>query len=59
MSKLSETKNHIGVKVDMDEVDVTAESEDSRSPETPKEKEDAIIEVFRHFQMIRWFSVFS
>jgi hypothetical protein len=37
----------------MDEMDVTAaESEDSRSPETPKEKEDAIIEAFRHFQMI-------
>ncbi len=52
MSKLSETKNHIGLKVDMDEVDVAAESEDSRSPETPKEKEDAIIEAFRHFQMI-------
>ncbi|MGN8819239.1 RNA methyltransferase [Oribacterium sp. HCP28S3_H8] len=27
-------------------------SEGSRSPETPKEKEDAIIEAFRHFQMI-------
>jgi len=26
--------------------------EDSRSPETPKEKEEAIIEAFRHFQMI-------
>ena len=39
LSKRSETKNHISVKVDMDEMDVTAaESEDSRSPETPKEK---------------------
>jgi len=28
-------------------------SEDSRSPETPKEKEEAIIEAFRHFQMAR------
>ena len=38
LPKLSETKNHISVKVDMDELDVTAaESEDSRSPETPKE----------------------
>ncbi len=27
-------------------------SEDSRSPETPKEKEEAIIDVFKHFQMI-------
>ena len=27
-------------------------SEDSRSPETPKEKEEAIIEAFRLFQMI-------
>ena len=45
LSKLSETKNHISVKVDMDEMDVTA-------AETPKEKEDAIIEAFRHFQMI-------
>lgn len=45
LSKLSEVNNHISVKVDMDEMDVTA-------PETPKEKEDAIIEAFRHFQMI-------
>ena len=29
-------------------------SEDSRSPETPKEKEEAIIDVFKHFQMI-WY----
>ena len=27
-------------------------NENSRSPETPKEKEDAIIDAFRHFQMI-------
>ena len=27
-------------------------SEDSRSPETPKEKEEAIIEAFKAFQMI-------
>ena len=27
-------------------------NEDSRSPETPKEKEEAIIEAFRHFGMI-------
>ena len=26
---------------------------DSRSPETPKEKEVAIIEAFRHYQMFR------
>lgn len=97
LSKLSEEKNHISVKVDMDEMDVTAaeskatyqeiqewvqekyrfhvthlniaktkrkcgiiervnynlpKSENSRSPETPKEKEEAIIEAFRHFQMI-------
>ena len=97
LSKLSEVKNHISVKVDMNEMDVTAaeskatyqeiqewvqekygfhvshlniaktkrkcgiierqnynlpKSEDSRSPETPKEKEEAIIEAFRHFQMI-------
>ena len=45
MSKLSETKDHISVKVDMDEMDVTA-------AQTPKEKKDAIIEAFRHFQMI-------
>ena len=45
LSKLSETKNHISVKVDMDEMDVTA-------AQTPKEKKDAIIEAFRHFQMI-------
>ena len=107
MSKLSEAKNHISVKVDMDEMDLTAaeskamdltaaeskatyqeikewvkekygfhvshlniaktkrkcgiierknynlpKNEDSRSPETPKEKEEAITEAFRHFQMI-------
>ena len=97
LSKLSEAKNHISVKVDMEEMDVTAaeskatyqeiqewvqekyrfhvthlniaktkrkcgiiervnynrpKSENSRSPETPKEKEEAIIEAFRHFQMI-------
>ena len=27
-------------------------NENSRSPETPKEKKDAIIDAFRHFQMI-------
>lgn len=97
LSKLSEAKNHISVKVDMDEMDLTAaeskatyqeiqdwvqekygfhvshlniaktkrkcgiierqnynlpKSEDSRSPETPKEKEKAIIEAFKAFQMI-------
>ena len=97
LSKLSEVKNHISVKVDMNEMDLTAaeskatyeeiqdwvqekygfhvshlniaktkrkcgiiervnynlpKSENSRSPETPKEKEEAIIEAFRHFQMI-------
>ena len=97
MSKLSEAKNHISVKVDMDEMDVTAaesnatyqeiqewvqeryefhvshlniaktkrkcgiierqnynlpKSEDSRSPETPKEKEEAIIDAFLHFKMM-------
>ncbi len=29
-----------------------AKSENSRSPETPKEKEEAIIEAFRYFQML-------
>ncbi len=97
LSKLSEVKNHISVKVDMNEMDLTAaeskatyqeikewvkekygfhvshlniaktkrkcgiierknynlpKNEDSRSPETPKEKEEAITEAFRHFQMI-------
>ena len=27
-------------------------SEGSRPPETPREKEEAIIEAFKHFQMI-------
>ncbi len=27
-------------------------SENSKSPVTPKDKEDAIIDAFRHFQMI-------
>ena len=97
LSKLSEAKNHISVKVDMDEMDLTAaeskatyqeikewvkekygfhvshlniaktkrkcgiierqnynlpKSEDSRSPETPKEKEEAIIAAFKAFRMI-------
>jgi len=97
LSKLSEVKNHISVKVDMNEMDLTAaeskatyqeiqewvkgkygfhvthlniaktkrkcgiierqnfnlpKSDDSRSPETQKDKEEAIIEAFRHFQMI-------
>ena len=97
LSKLSEIKNHISVKVDMNEMDLTAaeskatyqeikewvkekygfhvshlniaktkrkcgiierqnynlpKSEDSRSPETPKEKEEAIIAAFKAFRMI-------
>ena len=28
-------------------------SDESRSPETPKEKEEAIIEAFKAFQMIK------
>jgi uncharacterized coiled-coil protein SlyX/ribosomal protein L23 len=97
LSKLSEVKNHISVKVDMNEMDLTAaeskatyqeikewvkekygfhvshlniaktkrkcgiierqnynlpKSEDSRSPETPKEKEEAIIAAFKAFRMI-------
>lgn len=97
LSKLSGAKNHISVKVEMDEMDLTAaeskatyqeiqdwiqekygfhvthlniaktkrkcgiierqnfnlpKSDDSRSPETQKYKEEAIIEAFRHFQMI-------
>ena len=97
LSKLSEAKNHVSVKVDIDEIDVTAaeskatyeevqewvqekygfhvthlniaktkrkcgiierinynlpKSENSKSPGTPKEKEDAIIDAFKHFQMI-------
>ena len=97
LSKLSEAKNHISVKVDMDEMNLTAaeskatydeirdwvqenygfhvtnlniaktkqkcgiierinynlpKSENSKSPGTPKEKEDAIMDAFKHFQMI-------
>ena len=97
LSKLSEVKNHISVKVNMNEMDLTAaeskatyqeikewvkekygfhvshlniaktkrkcgiierqnynlpKSEDSRSPETPKEKEEAIIAAFKAFRMI-------
>ena len=97
LSKLSEVKNHISVKVDMNEMDLTAaeskatyqeikewvkekygfhvshlniaktkrkcgiierqnynlpKSEDGRSPETPKEKEEAIIAAFKAFRMI-------
>ena len=97
LSKLSEAKLHIEVKVDMDELDLTSaeskatyeeiqdwvqekygfhvthlniakmkrkcgiierqnynlpKSENSRSPETPKEKEEAIIDAFLHFKMM-------
>ena len=97
LSKLSEAKNHISVKVDMDEMDLTAaeskatyqeiqewvqekyrfhvthlniaqvkrkhgiierenynkpKSEDSRQPGCPEEKEQAIEEALKHFQMI-------
>ena len=97
LSKLSEVKNHISVKVDKNEMDLTAaeskatyqeikewvkekygfhvshlniaktkrkcgiierqnynlpKSEDGRSPETPKEKEEAIIAAFKAFRMI-------
>ena len=97
MSKLSETKSHISVKVEMDEMDLTAaeskatyqeiqewvkekygfhvthlniaqvkrkhgiierenynkpKSEDSRQPRCPEEKEKAIKEALKHFQMI-------
>jgi hypothetical protein len=41
------------VKVDTDEMDAAAaESKASRSPGISKEKEDAIIEAFRHDRMI-------
>ena len=43
MSKLSEAKHHIEVKVDMDELDLT-------SAEAKRIK--AIEEAMRHFQMI-------
>ncbi len=97
LSKLSEAKNHINVRVDMDEMDVMAaeskatyqeiqewvkekygfhvthlniaqvkrkhgiierenynkpKSEDSRQPRCPEEKEQAIKEALKHFQMI-------
>ena len=97
MSKLSEAKNHITVKLDMDEMDVSAaeskatyqeiqewvqekhgfhvtnlniaqvkrkhgiterenynkpKSEDSRQPGCPEEKERAVEEAMRYFQMI-------
>ena len=49
LSKLSEAKNHISVKVDMDEMDVTAAESKATYPE---EKEQAIKEALKHFQMI-------
>ena len=97
VSKLSGAKSHLTVKVEMDEMDLTAaeskatydeirdwvqenygvhvtnlniaktkqkcgiiecinynlpKSENSKSPGTPKEKENAIIDAFKHFQMI-------
>lgn len=62
LSKLSEAKHHVEVKVDMDELDLTSveakatynkpKSPDSRQPGCPKEKVKAIEDAMRHFQMI-------
>ncbi|MCQ2535300.1 MAG: RNA methyltransferase, partial [Clostridia bacterium] len=98
LSKLREAKHHVSVKLDMDEMDLTAaeskatyeeikayvaehnggmhvsnlyiaqvkrkcgielgenhnlpKSEDARQPQCPKEKEDAIMEALKAFQMI-------
>ena len=45
----TEAKNHISVKVDMDEMDVTAAESKATYPE---EKEQTIKEALKHFQMI-------
>ena len=98
LSKLHEAKHHVNVKLDMDEMDLTAaeskatyeeikkyvaehndgmkvsnlyiaqvkrkcgievgenfnlpKSEDSRQPQCPKKKEDAIVDALKYFQMI-------
>ena len=98
LSKLHEAKHHVNVKLDMDELDLTAaeskatyeeiksyvaehydgmkvsnlyiaqvkakygiierenynkaKSDDARQPKCPKEKEEAIVEALRYFQMI-------
>lgn len=98
LSKLHEAKHHVNVRLDMDELDLTAaeskttyeeikkyvaehndgmkvsnlyiaqvkrkcgievgenfnlpKSEDSRQPQCPKEKEDAIVEALKAFRMI-------
>ena len=97
MSKLHEAKHHVNVKLDMDEMDLTAaeskatynkirehvlehhqlkvsnlyiaqvkqkysiierenynkaKNENAKQPKCPKEKEDAIVEALKHFQMI-------
>ena len=65
LSKLREAKHHVSVTLDMDEMDLTsAESkstyeeikayvaEDSRQPQCPKEKEEAIMEALRYFKML-------
>ena len=98
LSKLHEAKHHVNVKLDMDEMDLTAaeskatyeeikayvaehndgmkvsnlyiaqvkakygiierenynkpKSDDARQPKCPKEKENAIVEALRYFQMI-------
>ena len=98
LSKLHEAKHHVNVRLDMDEMDLTAaerkatyeeikkyvakhndgmkvsnlyiaqvkrkcglelaenfnlpKSEDSRQPQCPKEKEDAIMEALKAFQMV-------
>ena len=98
LSKLHEAKHHVNVRLDMDELDLTAaeskatyeeirkyvaehydgmkvsnlyiaqvkakygiierenynkaKSDDARQPKCPKEKEEAIVEALRYFQMI-------
>ena len=65
MSKFHEAKHHVNVRLDMDEMDLTAAeskatyeeikkyvAEHPRQPQCPKEKEDAIVKALKAFRMI-------
>ena len=49
--KLKSTQ-HIEVKIDLDEMDLTKAESKAKVPQVPLEKENAIEDALRHFQMI-------
>lgn len=51
LSKLKSTQ-HIEVKIELDEMDLTKAESEAKVPHVPMEKEKAIEDALRHFQMI-------